>query len=67
MSKSTVKVNFGFLESIVLKGISAYVVDVEIIRDEQVPYLLVHVEGPDVPDVQRCRAIVTQTTKLEPC
>lgn len=64
---SKMKVNIGFLEAVCLKGLNAWITNVEVIRrPDGSKYLLLDVEGPDVPEAEAVVAIVSQTTKLEP-
>lgn len=67
MNKSTLKVNIGFLEAVCLKGLAATITDIEVIRrGDSSKYLLLSIEGPAVPGAAEVRAIISQTTKLEP-
>lgn len=67
MSASRLNVNIGYLEAICLKGIGACITDLEIVRrGDGSKYLVLHVEGPDVPDSPHVVAITSQSTKLEP-
>ena len=61
------KVNIGFLESVCLKGLNAQITDVEVVRrPDGSKYLLLSLEGSDVPEAETVVAITSQTTKLEP-
>lgn len=61
MGKSTMLVGRGLLQAVLLGGLDADVVDARMV-DGQVEVVIV---GPDVPDVPRVRAIISQTAKLE--
>lgn len=66
-NESKMKVNIGFLEACCLKGVNAWIDDVEVVRHpDGSKYLLLSIRGPDVPDAETVVAIVSQTTKLEP-
>ena len=67
-NESKMKVNIGFLEACCLKGVNAWIDDMEVVRrGDGSKYLLLSVRGPDVPEAETIVAIVSQTTKLEPC
>lgn len=66
MSKSKLKVNIGFLEATCLKGAQAYITNIEVVRrGDGSKYLLLDIEGPDVPEAECVYAVVTQTTELK--
>jgi hypothetical protein len=68
MAESKMKVSIGFLEASCLKGTNAWIDDVEVVRrGDGSKYLLLSLRGPDVPEAETVVAIVSQTTKLEPC
>lgn len=68
MSESKMKVSIGFLEACCLKGVSAWIDNVEVVyRADGSKYLELSIHGLDVPEADNVIAIVSQSTKLEPC
>lgn len=67
MSESKMKVSIGYLEAACLKGVNAWIDDVEVVyRPDGSKYLLLSIRGPDVPEAETVVAVVSQTTRLEP-
>lgn len=67
MSVSKLKINPGALEATFLAHLQAHIMDLEVIRrGDGSKYLILHIEGPDVPDSEFVVATSHLTIKLDP-